>query len=106
MGFEALFLSMMTDTVLMRSASGHDDYGQPAWGAWETVRARVVYEDKGRRGTGDDALDYTAVVYLPPTPEVGALAEIKLPDASVRQVVDCKRPSDEDGVHHQKVWVS
>lgn len=111
MTFDPEFLDLMPQTCVREPRASVNDYGEPSYGAAETIPCRVVHKpQRVLQATGQDTgrgveeVVSKATVY---TPVVGWLAtdRITLPDGSQPRILEVRRYPDEDGDHNEQVLV-
>ena len=108
------FLHMMPDSVVYEVRTGTDAYGDPTWGTAQTIRARVVGEQKLIRGFAGLEVLAAQTVYLgaaivvQPTDRVTLSTSIvaSTQDSAIHPpILGAKRLPDQNGVHHCVVYL-
>lgn len=103
MAFEAVFLDLMPSTVSVSTRASHNAYGEPSFGSGTDFRARIVHQPGFVRGTNDETIEYTHVIWVASTGTIDVSARITLPDGTTPIVRAVERYPDTDGTHHHKL---
>lgn len=112
MSWDPEFDDLLSQVVTRRPYTGQDGYGQPAFGSSETVQCRIVYKPEilRRRGGGEASgvireTVASAKVYCRAIVGWGLRDEITLPDGNKPPILEVRTYPDEDGPHHEVVFV-
>ena len=107
MALESDFLQMSTQVVTFEPLSTHNAYGAPSFGSSTTYRAYVEpgsFIVKNPQGVEEVA---SAVVYvLSSSAAVTVQGRITLPDSRIPKMIRVDTLNDEEGQHHQEVYVN
>ncbi len=98
-------LDLMDDTVTLYRPASHDRYGNQTWGAGTALQARVVYEPREVRNDAGDIVVSSATAWVGSTPGIRPSDRLVLPDGIERSILHVSRYPDEDGPHHEKVYL-
>jgi len=125
MAFDAEFLSLMQQTVTVTHTSTRDAYGKTTYSS-TTSTSRCLIEAKARevRTASGERVMTSYTLYCPPpayiprdldarnqkaTPTFELTDKITLPDSAddtvVHPIIAITKQYDEDGVHHQVVYI-
>ncbi|HAM40666.1 MAG TPA: hypothetical protein DCP69_04855 [Candidatus Omnitrophica bacterium] len=105
---------MMPDSVTYEARAGTDAYGDPTWGTAQTIKARVVGEQKLIRGFSGLEVLAAQTVYLGSTVIVQPTDRITLSTAIVGStqataisppILGAKRIPDQSGQHSSVIYL-
>jgi hypothetical protein len=112
MSWDPEFDDLLSEEVKRRPYTGQDGYGQPTFGASSKVQCRIVYKPEiiRRRGAGEATgaireIVAAAKVYCRAVEGWGLRDQITLPDGRQPSILEVRTYPDEDGPHHQVVFV-
>ncbi len=110
----ASFAHMMPDSIVYEPRTGTDGYGDPTYGTAQTIKARVVGEQKLIRGFSGAEVLAAQTVYLGSVVIVQPTDRITLSTAIVAStqataiqppILGAKRIPDQSGVHSCVVYL-
>lgn len=113
MTWETDFDALMVDTVQRAPYTGQNEFGEATYGPAAPVQCRVVRKPRVLHRSGVGAavsgavqeVVSTATVYCSGVPEWTGQDQITLPDGSTPLILQVDTYPDEDGLHHQVVYV-
>ena len=110
MSWDYAFDDFLSAEVTREPFAGQNVHGEPSFGAAVTVICRVVYKPSvvqlggGGNGTVEEHVS-TATVYCQGVTGWGLRDRITMPDGSTPKILQVVTYPDEDGPHHQVVFV-
>jgi len=112
MSWETEFEEFYNDEVIRKEYTGQDGYGQPSFGDAVTHLSRVVHKPKmvrvagggETRGTIREVIS-TSQIYSKSIVGWGMRDEVTLPDGTSPKILQVITYPDEDGPHHEVVFV-
>lgn len=109
MTFDPAFLEIMTDTVVLRRATGSTNgygAGSEVYSPDETIEhTRVVKRPVQVRTTDGTITVARASVTFPGIFGVRVVDQIQLPDGTTPKILMVESFPDEDGPHHEKAYL-
>lgn len=106
--YEDEFNDLMPDEVTVKAPTDPADfYGNPTFGPAQTVQCRVVGVPRMVRGPDGREVVSSATIYCSGSSAVTVTVthEITLPDGSKPKILAVATYPDDDGRHHQEVFV-
>jgi len=112
MSWDPEFDGLLTDEVTRNPYASQDAYGQPSYGGSVTVKCRVVFKPEILRQSGSGEASGTvrevvsrAQIYCQGIIGWGLRDKITLADDSSPAILEVRTYPDEDGPHHEVVYV-
>lgn len=98
------WLDLMPHTIIHTPQFSRTDYGKPVYAFPVSYRARVVFEEVNVRGDDGNIVVARGTVWINGTPFVKAEDKITLPDGTSPPVLNSTRYTDDQGIHHTRVY--
>lgn len=107
MTFTADWDDMMPSTVVWYPFSAKNNYGEPSFAATPVnVKCRVEPQTKLiRTSTGEEKIT-SAVLYVSGVKGISPKDKLVLPDGTFPPILRVDKHNDEDGEHHEVVYVA
>lgn len=98
------FLEYMPHTITYQEYLGRSDYGEPSYGSPIEYRARVIYKPSFVRAADGSRIVARGYIWFGTAITVSVEDRVYMPDGTTAQIVMVELMSDEDGLHHTKIY--
>lgn len=100
-----VFRDMMVQFIEWEPRTGLDQYGDAVYGSAVTVRCRVVEKQRMTRNVSGQEMVSTTTIYVLGTPGIDMEDRITLPDGTQPPILNVRMFPDENGPHHEEVYL-